>query len=59
MIFTPLRPAEREALLKALDRNADHKGGLLTNRDTSFAGAVDDIPDEEVITAIKSTPCHY
>ena len=26
---------------------------------TSFAGTVDEVPDEEVINAIKSVPCHY
>ena len=25
----------------------------------SFSGVTDEVPDEEVITAIRSVPCHY
>jgi hypothetical protein len=32
---------------------------LLDRRDTSFAGVTDEVTDEEVISAIKSVPCHY
>jgi hypothetical protein len=31
----------------------------MDRRDTSFAGAGEEVPDEEVINAIKSVPCHY
>jgi hypothetical protein len=31
----------------------------MDRRDTSFVGAADDVTDEEVISAIKSVPCHY
>jgi hypothetical protein len=28
-------------------------------RDTTFVGSTDEVPDEEVISCIKSVPCHY
>jgi hypothetical protein len=31
----------------------------MNRRDTSFLGAAEEVPDEEVINAIKSVPCHY
>jgi hypothetical protein len=31
----------------------------MDRRDTSFVGSTDEVTDEEVITAIKSVPCHY
>jgi hypothetical protein len=31
----------------------------MDRRDTSFLGVTDEVPDEEVITAIRSVPCHY
>jgi hypothetical protein len=31
----------------------------MDRRDTSFAGTAEEVPDEEVISAIKSVPCHY
>ena len=44
----------------ALRGNADvNRVLLMDRRDTGFAGAADDVPDEEVINAIKSVPCHY
>ena len=40
--------------------NADRGVALLLDRrDTSFAGTAEEIPDEQVITAVKSVPCHY
>jgi hypothetical protein len=32
---------------------------IMDRRDTSFAGTSEDVTDEEVISAIKSVPCHY
>jgi len=60
MDFRPLNELERRQLITALRGNADGNRVLLMDRrDTSFAGAADDVPDEEVINAIKSVPCHY
>ncbi len=61
MDFRPMATKEREQLLKALRGNADNDVAILMDRrDTSFAGVAEDVPaDEEVITAIKSVPCHY
>lgn len=60
MTFTPLSVEERNKLLSALKSNANGDVALLVDRrDTSFAGTAEDIPDEQVITAIKSVPCHY
>jgi hypothetical protein len=60
MDFRPLNELERRQLITALRGNADGNRVLLVDRrDTSFAGAADDVPDEEVINAIRSVPCHY
>jgi hypothetical protein len=31
----------------------------MDRRDTSFAGVADEVTDDEVISAIRSVPCHY
>ena len=60
MDFRPLNDTERGTLVTALRGNAEKdRAILLDRRDTSFAGTSDDLPDEEVIFAIKSVPCHY
>lgn len=60
MDFRPLNELERRQLLTALRGNAEGNRVLLTDRrDTSFAGTAEEVPDEEVIHAIKSVPCHY
>jgi hypothetical protein len=60
MDFRPLNDTERRQLIGALRGNADSNVAILTDRrDTSFAGTTDEVTDEEVITAIKSVPCHY
>ena len=51
---------ERRQLVSALRGNAESDRAILMDRrDTSFAGTADEVTDEEVITAIKSVPCHY
>jgi len=60
MDFRPLNDTERRQLITALRGNAESDRAILTDlRDTSFAGTSDEITDEEVITAIRSVPCHY
>ncbi|MBX9624179.1 MAG: hypothetical protein K2X82_10255 [Gemmataceae bacterium] len=60
MDFRPLNETERRQLVTALRGNADRGLALLMDRrDTGFAGAAEEVPDEEVINAIKSVPCHY
>jgi hypothetical protein len=60
MDFRPLAEAERRQLLTALRGNADRGLALLLDRrDTSFAGIAEDLPDEQVLTAVKSVPSHY
>jgi len=60
MDFRPLNELERKQLVNALRGNAEQgRALLLDRRDTSFAGSADEVPDEEVISAIKSVPCHY
>jgi hypothetical protein len=60
MDFRPLVDAERTQLLMALRGNADRGSAILTDqRDTSFAGTALEVNEEEVITAIRSVPCHY
>ena len=60
MDFRPLNEVERGQLINSLRGNADsNRAILLDRRDTSFLGSADEVPDEEVINAIKSVPCHY
>jgi len=60
MDFRPLNELERKQLVHALRGNAEQgRVLLLDRRDTSFAGTADEVPDEEVISAIRSVPCHY
>jgi hypothetical protein len=60
MDFRPLNDTERRQLVSALRGNAESNVAILTDRrDTSFAGTTDEVTDEEVITAIRSVPCHY
>ena len=55
-----LDDTERRRLLTALRGNAEAGRPLLMDRqDTSFVGTAEDVPDEEVISAIRSVPCHY
>jgi len=60
MDFRPLNDTERRQLISSLRGNADgNRVILMDRRDTSFIGTADEVPDEEVINAIKSVPCHY
>ena len=60
MEFKPLDEKERATLMLALNGNAENNFAILTDKkDTSFRGFADEVGDEEVITAIKSVPCHY
>jgi hypothetical protein len=60
MNFRPLNDTERLQLLSALRGNALEDRAILTDqRDTSFVSTAEDLPDEEVISAIRSVPCHY
>jgi hypothetical protein len=60
MDYRPLTDMQRRALIAALRGNADRGLSILMDRrDTSFLGVTDEAPEEEVITAIKSVPCHY
>jgi len=60
MDFRPLNDTERRQLISSLRGNAEsNRAILLDRRDTSFLGSTEEVPDEEVINAIKSVPCHY
>ncbi len=60
MDFRPLNDTERRQLIAALRGNAENDRTILMDRrDTSFVGTTDDVTDDEVISAIKSVPCHY
>jgi hypothetical protein len=60
MDFRPLTETERRQLHTALRGNAEHDRVILMDRrDTSFVGTTEEVTDEEVISAIKSVPCHY
>ena len=60
MDFRPLNDTERRQLITALRGNAESDRAILMDRrDTSLLGSVEEVPDEEVISAIRSVPCHY
>jgi hypothetical protein len=60
MDFRPLNDTERKQLILALRGNAEsNRTILMDRRDTSFAGTADEVTDDEVISAIRSVPCHY
>jgi hypothetical protein len=60
MDFRPLAEAERRQLITALRGHADRGVALLLDtKDTSFVGTAEEVPDEQVIGAVKSVPCHY
>ena len=60
MDFRPLSETERKTLVNALRGNAEEGLAVLMDRQTtSFIGTADEVPDEEVINAIRSVPCHY
>jgi len=62
--FKPLSEFEIKSLRLALQGNADGTGGLTMGSDTSFERSThqpveEEATDAEVISAIKSMPCHY
>jgi len=60
MDFRPITDSERRQLVGALRGNAESNQAIMMDRrDTSFVGSANDVTDEEVISAIKSVPCHY
>jgi len=60
MDFRPLQDTERQQLINALRGNAQGDCAILMDRQTtSFAGTAEEVTDDEVISAIKSVPCHY
>ena len=60
MDFRPLNDTERQQLISALRGNAEgDRAILMDRRDTSFAGTIEEVTDDEVIHAIRSVPCHY
>ncbi len=60
MDFRPLAETERRQLITALRGHADRGVALLIDsKDTSYGGTADDVPDEQVVVAVKSVPCHY
>jgi hypothetical protein len=60
MDFRPLNDTERRQLITSLRGNVEsNRAILMDRRDTSFIGSAEEVPDEEVINAIKSVPCHY
>jgi hypothetical protein len=60
MDFRPLNDVERRQLIASLRGNAEKNQAIVIDRkDTSFVGSTDEVPDDEVINAIKSVPVHY
>jgi len=60
MDFRPLQDTERQKLINALRGNAQGECAILMDRQTTtFAGTAEEVTDDEVISAIKSVPCHY
>jgi hypothetical protein len=60
MDFRAITDSERRQLVTALRGNVESNQAIMIDRrDTSFIGSSNDVTDEEVISAIKSVPCHY
>lgn len=60
MEFKTLDVEQRNRLRDALRNNALTGQALhMSKKDTSFMDATGEVTDEEVITAIRSVPCHY
>ena len=60
MDFRALDEVERRQLIAALRNNSEQGHALLLDRrDTTFRGTSEEIPDEEVLVAVRSVPCHY
>ena len=60
MDFRPLTETERRHLVTALRGNSqDGLAVLMDRQTTSCLGTAEEVPDEEVIYAIRSVPCHY
>ncbi len=60
MDFRPLNDTERRQLIAALRGNAENDRAILMDRrNTGFVGSTEEVTDDEVISAIKSVPCHY
>jgi hypothetical protein len=60
MDFHPLNDVERIRLRAALGGNAEQGCAILMDRqNTRFVGTAEEVPDEEVVMAIQSVPCHY
>ncbi len=54
-----LTELEHAALRNALLDNAFPNKAMLMDHETSFAGTVNDLSEEVLISAVKSTPTHY
>ena len=60
MDFRPLTQTERKHIITAQRANAqDGLAVLMDSQTTSIIGTAEEVPDEEVINAIRSVPCHY
>ena len=60
MDFRPMTETERKPLVSALHGNAhDGLAVLMDRQTTAFLGTAEEVPDEEVINAIRSVPSHY
>jgi hypothetical protein len=60
MDFRPLAVAEQHQLARALKGNSDRGLALLLDRkDTSFVGTAEELPEDQVVSAVRSVPCHY
>lgn len=59
MDFRLMNDVERRSLINSLRGNVERNRAMFMGRDTSFIDPADEIPDAEVIDAVKSVPCHY
>lgn len=55
--FKSLNDVERRKLIASLRGNAEENLPMYMDRNTTFVE--DEIKDSEVISAVKSIPCHY
>ena len=60
MAHVAMPVSERNRLMEALKNNAENDDPIMmSSKDTSFVSTASEMPDCEVLVAIRSVPCHY
>jgi hypothetical protein len=57
--WKPMSDFERRELVSSINKNAMEGTAIFMDRKTTEFRKNEDIGDEEVVSAIRSIPCHY